>query len=68
MPNEDPWPTPLELFDLMDAVKAGQKQVVMSRRKFTITYLPDGDFLVKPIKGYAPMGRFDMEIFREIGG
>lgn len=58
-PNNESWPTPLELLDLRDAVNQGKEHVELSGRKFDIFYKENTDeFYVSPVKGFAPCGWF----------
>lgn len=59
----DPWPTPLEMLDLLDAVDAHKKKVTLGDKEFTIDYWDD-KVLVKPVVGVVPLGWFDDNDFR----
>lgn len=61
---EDPWPTPLMMMELMDAIDQEQELIELEGIKFTIEYMEDS-YLVRPVKGYTPMGHFTDSDFRE---
>jgi hypothetical protein len=56
-PDNESWPTPLELLDLQDAVKEKKGSVVLSGQTFFIKY-EEETFLVYPKDGFVPRGEF----------
>jgi hypothetical protein len=61
--NNNSWPDPLELLDIMDAFDARKTRVYLNGRAFNIKYKGNKAF-VQLAGAYAPCGWFSEEDFR----